>query len=132
MDAATFIARIIGPFFVVAGIGMLFNQASYTAMIAEFVHSNALIYISGLLSLPAGLAIVNVHRAWTADWRVVITILGWLMVIGGVMRIVLPRLITSIGTPVYSGTATIVVFAVVALVLGGFLSFQGYFQGYRA
>jgi len=126
MDAAVFIARIIGPFFVAAGIGMLLNQATYAAMIAEFVHSNALIYISGLLSLPAGLAILNVHRAWTADWRVIITILGWLMVIGGVLRIVLPRLIASIGTTVYSGTAAIVVFAIVALVLGGFLSFKGY------
>jgi hypothetical protein len=53
----------MGPYFVVAGIGMLLNQDAYAAMIAEFVHSNVLIFISGVLSLPAGLAILNVHRA---------------------------------------------------------------------
>jgi hypothetical protein len=41
-------------------------------------------YLSGLLSLLAGLAIVNLHNTWRADWRVIITVLGWLMTIGGI------------------------------------------------
>jgi hypothetical protein len=116
----------MGPYFVVAGIGMLLNQAAYAAMIAEFVHSNALIFISGVLSLPAGLAILNVHRAWTADWRVIVTILGWLAVIGGVLRLVLPQVTAMIGSTVYAGSAAVPIFAVIALVLGGFLSVKGY------
>ncbi len=126
MQPPVFIARFMGPYFVVAGIGMLLNQDAYAAMIAEFVHSNALIFISGVLSLPAGLAILNVHRAWTADWRVIITVLGWLAVIGGIIRLVLPRLTAMIGSTVYSGSAALPIFAVIALVLGGFLSFKGY------
>ena len=31
------------------------------------------------------------HNVWTADWRVVITILGWLAVITGAIRIVCPQ-----------------------------------------
>ena len=34
----------------------------------------------------AGLAIVLVHNVWTFDWRVIITILGWLAVLGGIFR----------------------------------------------
>jgi hypothetical protein len=105
---------------------MLLNQDAYAAMIAEFVHSNALIFISGVLSLPAGLAILNVHRTWTPDWRVIITILGWLAVIGGVIRLVLPQLTAMIGSTIYSGSAAVPIFGVIALVLGGFLSFEGY------
>jgi len=126
MQPPVFIARLMGPYFVVAGIGMLLNQAAYAAMIAEFVHSNALIFISGVLSLPAGLAILNVHRAWTADWRVIVTILGWLAVIGGVLRLVLPQVTAVIGSTVYAGSAAVPIFAVIALVLGGFLSVKGY------
>ncbi|MGA2313009.1 MAG: hypothetical protein ABSF87_11675 [Xanthobacteraceae bacterium] len=126
MQPPVFIARLMGPYFVVAGIGMLLNQAAYAAMIAEFVHSNALIFISGVLSLPAGLAILNVHRAWTADWRVIVTILGWLAVIGGVLRLVLPQVTAMIGSTVYAGSAAVPIFAVIALVLGGFLSVKGY------
>jgi len=126
MQPPVFIARLMGPYFVVAGIGMLLNQAAYAAMIAEFVHSNALIFISGVLSLPAGLAILNVHRAWTADWRVIVTILGWLAVIGGVLRLVLPQVTAMIGSTVYAGSAAVPIFAVIALVLGGFLSVKGF------
>jgi hypothetical protein len=126
MSPAVFIARLAGPFFIAAAVGMLLNRAIYAAMIAEFVHSYALIYIAGLLALVGGLAILNVHRAWTSDWRVIITVLGWLMVIGGVVRIVLPQLTAAIANAIYSGPTAMVILALITLALGGFLSFQGY------
>jgi len=96
------------------------------AIITEAAHSPTLIYLSGLLTLPLGLAILNVYRAWTADWRVIVTILGWLLAIGGVIRIVLPQFTATLATTLYSTSAGLTVFAVVVLVLGGYLSFDGY------
>ena len=61
-------------------------------MIAEALHPGILFYLSGLLSLLAGLAIINLHNTWYADWRVIITVLGWLMTIGGIIRVVLPQI----------------------------------------
>jgi len=98
MPPAVFIARLTGPSLVVIGVGVLLNEANYAAMITEAAHSPTLIYLSGLLTLPLGLAILNVYRAWTADWRVVITILGWLLAIGGVIRIVLPQFTATLAT----------------------------------
>ena len=63
--------------------------AGYTAFVLESVYSPMLIYFSGLLALVSGLAILNVHRSWTG-WPVIVTIIGWLMVIGGAIRLVLP------------------------------------------
>ncbi len=126
MQPPVFIARLIGPTFIVIGVGVLLNGSFYDTMIAEAVRSPTLIYFAGLFALVPGLAILNVYRAWTADWRVIITILGWLMVIGGVMRIVLPQLIATLATDIYSGTAVLSIFAVIVLVVGGYLSFEGY------
>ena len=95
-------------------------------MITEAAHSPTLIYISGVLTLPLGLAILNVYRAWTADWRVFVTVLAWLLVIGGAIRIVLPQLPATLATTLYSTSTGLTVFAVVMLVLGGYLSFEGY------
>ena len=132
MAPAVFIARLIGPTFIVIGIGVLLNGSFYDAMIAEAVKSPALIYFAGLFALVPGLAMLNVYRAWTADWRVVITILGWLMVIGGIVRIVLPQLIATLATDIYSGTPVLAIFAVIILVVGAYLSFEGYRQTTRA
>jgi len=82
MDRSLFLARLIGPTFVAIALGMLINLGRYESMIAEALHSGILFYLSGLLSLLAGLAIVNLHNTWCADWRVIVTVLGWLMTIG--------------------------------------------------
>jgi hypothetical protein len=47
----------------VIGMGVLLNEANYAAMITAAAHSPTLIYLSGLLTLPFGLAILNVYRA---------------------------------------------------------------------
>ena len=128
MQAPVFIARLIGPPLVVIGIGVLLNEANYAAMIAEAAQSPTLIYLSGPLTILPGLAMLIVYRAWTADWRVVVTILGWLLAIGGVIRIVLPQFTASLASTLYSTSTGLTVFAVVVIVLGGFLSFNGYRQ----
>ncbi|WP_331375195.1 hypothetical protein [Sinorhizobium chiapasense] len=68
-------------------------------------------YLSGLLSLLAGLAIVNLHNRWQMDWRVIITVLGWLMTIGGIIRIVLPQVAIAVGSTIYGGRASTIVAA---------------------
>ena len=128
MQPAVYIARLIGPLFVVLGVGILANLGLYTAMVSEAVQLPVLVYLFGALSFTAGLAILNAYRAWTADWRVIITVLGWLLVIGGIIRIVLPRLTASLATTIYSGQSAMAVPGVIVLVLGGYLSFEGYRQ----
>jgi hypothetical protein len=126
MSAPVYIARLAGPVLVVIGTGVLLNLQHYIALIAEAVRSPMLIYIAGLLALTGGLAMLNAYRAWTADWRVVVTVLGWLMVIGGVFRIALPRLTAGLAAAVYSGSVAMTVVGVIILVVGGYLSFEGY------
>jgi hypothetical protein len=131
MGASVFLARIIGPVFVTIGAGMLVNGRVYQAMMGEALHSHALIYFSGLLVLVAGLAIVQVHHVWSADWRAIISVFGWLMVIGGVVRILVPQLVETIGLAIYTSTAFMTGAGIVVLALGGFLSFRGYAQPFK-
>ena len=126
MDRSLFLARLIGPTFVAIALGMLINLGMYESMIAQALHPGVLFYLSGLLSLLAGLAIVNLHNKWELDWRVIITVLGWLMTIGGIMRIVLPQFAVVVGSTIYSGRASTIVAALVVGTLGAFLNFKGY------
>jgi hypothetical protein len=128
MQPAVFIARLIGPAFVAVGLGMLANGAFYTALILESVYSPMLIYISGLLALVSGLAILNLHHSW-AGWPVVITIIAWLMVIGGIIRLVLPATTATLATGLYSKPLVLLTVAMVVLVVGAYLCFEGYRTG---
>ncbi len=126
MPPAVLIARLIGPLFVTIGAGVLINAPFYVGAIEEAAHSPTLVYLSGIASLLAGLAMLNAYRAWTADWRAIVTILGWLMVIGGIVRIVIPQIVTALATTIYSGPTALEIAGMIVLVLGGFLSVKGY------
>jgi len=126
MQPVVFIARIVGPLFVVLGIGLLLNQALYADMIGQAILVPVVIYLSGMLAFAAGVAMLNGYRAWTADWRVIITILGWVFVIAGVVRIVLPGVVAVMALQIYSGSGAIAIAGIVVLVIRGYLSFEGY------
>jgi len=126
MQPVVFIARLVGPLFVVLGIGCLVNQTLYADMIGQAILVPVLIYLSGIMSFLAGVAILNAYNGWSADWRIIITILGWLLVIGGVIRIVLPTVTAVTAIALYSAGYAMAVIGVILLVVGGFLSFRGY------
>ena len=126
MPPVVFIARIVGPLFVVLGLGCLLNQTVYADMIGQAVLIPVLINLSGLMAFTAGVAMLNGYHAWTADWRVIITIFGWLLVIAGVVRIVFPAAAAVAAITVYSGPFAIAIVGVIVLLLGAWVSFEGY------
>ena len=80
MTASRYIARLIGPVLLTIGVGMVMGMLTegdgYSSLLKEFISSRALIFTTGVLALVAGVAIVNAHNLWVADWRVLVTVLG--------------------------------------------------------
>jgi hypothetical protein len=126
MQPVVFIARLVGPLFIVLGLGCLINQTLYADMIGQAVMVPVVIYLSGLMAFLAGVGMLNGYHAWTADWRIIITILGWLLVIAGILRIMLPTLTAVAAITLYSGANAMAIVGIIVLVIGGFLSFKGY------
>ena len=126
MQTSLFLAKLLGPVLFVTGIGLLANRVGYQAMAKEFLKSRALIYLAGLLALIPGLALVLFHNVWAADWRVLITLFGWLLVIGGVFRIVFPGQVMKTGKAMMANPNTMIISGGCTLVLGAALSFFGY------
>src|SRR5260370_24483393 len=81
----------------VVGLAVCANARGCREMSEEFLASRALMFLSGLIIMPVGLAIVLTHNVWTADWRVLISILGWLTAIGGALRLFGPLFVVKAG-----------------------------------
>ncbi|MCW5692029.1 MAG: hypothetical protein KIT48_06665 [Pseudolabrys sp.] len=124
MHTTYFLARLIGPVEVVLAIGILANRAIYKDVTAQLLGNPALVSITGILGLTAGLAILNAHARWTSDWRSLITLLGWFLTLVGVFRIFAPDLVRFLSLP--SNNTAITVAGVLLLVSGGILTYQGY------
>jgi hypothetical protein len=126
MATAIFLAKLIGPVMLVAAVSFLIHTRAYRAMAQEFMRSAALIYLSGILTMSAGLAIVLAHNVWALDWRVLITIFGWLALIGGAVRIALPEQTRTFGERMLRNDMTLRIGGGIWAVIGAIFCFYGY------
>jgi hypothetical protein len=120
----------MGPVLLVIGIGMVMGMLTegegYSSLLKEFISSRALIFVTGVLALLAGVAIVNAHNQWVPDWRVIVTVLGWLLVLRGIMNLVFPITVQNLGDRMIASHAGVLAGAAVTIVLGAILSIMGY------
>jgi uncharacterized protein YjeT (DUF2065 family) len=84
------IFQLFGLLFFAIGLGMIANPKFFKTALDEIDQSPLALYIGGLASLAIGYFIVAFHDVWRADWSLIITLLGWLAVIKGVMILVFP------------------------------------------
>ncbi len=132
MTNSTLIARLMGPVLLIMGLGTALGllgvgmaAGDYTSLMREMANPPLTILV-GILTLLAGLAIVNAHNLWVSDWRVIITILGWLAIIRGALSLLFPAGMQAIGEIIVATTSGPIIAALIILVLGGILSWMGY------
>jgi hypothetical protein len=128
MQTSIFLARLLGPALLLVGASILINQAYYRGMTREFVASRPLMYLAALIGVLAGGAIVLVHNVWTADWRVLITLLGWINLVRGALSLLLPEQTFGFAGRFMAGRHMPMAAGIFAAVLGLILSFFGYFR----
>ena len=128
MTTSIFLARLIGPVALTIGIALLINRAGFRALANDFMASPALMFLAGVITLPAGLAIVLTHNVWTADWRVLITLLGWLALLSGIVRIVWPGATAAKGRRMLTNPMTLLAGAAIYIAAGAVLCFFGYIR----
>ena len=123
MNIANTLAVLMGSALVIVGI-TLFNKSYFNAVMTDFVNNKGLLWVTGLITFIIGTVIIALYHVWSADWRVLVTLLGWLTATKGAVIMLFPssmmlfyrrflsnRLLTNSG--------------MYALALGGVLLFLG-------
>ena len=126
MTHSKLIAALIGPVLTAMGIAMLVNHSRFPAMIGQLAQDQGLIFLTGILSLLGGLAIVRVHNIWTGGWPVIITVLGWLAILGGLVRMWFPHKAAMIAETFAGNSTALIVGGLLVLVLGAFLTYKAF------
>jgi hypothetical protein len=123
MNIANTLAVLMGSALVIMGI-TLFNKSYFDAVMTDLANRKGLLWLTGFITFVMGMVIVALYNVWSADWRVLVTLLGWLTVIKGAVIMLFPssmmlfyRRFLSNNVLTYSG--------IYALVLGGLLLFLG-------
>jgi uncharacterized membrane protein len=126
MQASVFIAQLLGPMFVVAGVAFLVKPQMIRTILPEFIRSPTWLYLAGFLGLLVGMALVLTHRVWALDWRLIITVIGWLTLVRALITIFQPQWIVAAGNAMLAHRGIFVGSAVTELIIGLVLSYFGY------
>ena len=123
MELSVFLAKVLGLYLVIVAPAALLNRKHFPRLIKEFSDSLAIVVLSGLVALVLGLLLVVSHNVWTADWRVIITLLGWLTLIKGIVRFAFPDKVARLWTAASRWWATVLV---AFFILGVYLTYKGF------
>jgi uncharacterized membrane protein HdeD (DUF308 family) len=126
MTTSIVFARFIGPVMLVAAVSMLLDRNAIRAVGEDFMNSPALIYLAGVLTLIMGIAIITFHNIWVMDWRLIITLFGYIAIVSGVFRMVFPTKVKHLGDWMLETKMIVRSAALLNGMLGAYLTYQGF------
>ena len=109
------IARLLGPSLIAIAI----TEAMNLHILARTPAPVGVVYLNGTLLFVAGLAIVRDHNRWRGGWSALVTLTGWLAIVGGLLRMVAPA-------ATQSGADWVFALLFVLLAIGMVLTFKAY------
>jgi len=123
-----FLSKLLGLYCIVVGLAMLVHSHATIETVKVLVQCAPALYIAGILALAMGLAMILGHNVWSGGvLPVVVTLIGWLALIKGLVILFLPA---GWAAACYLGCGHPLQFlyvkAAITLILGAYLTYAGF------
>ncbi len=128
-DSTRNFARVLGPYLVILAVVVAARAPDMSGLLSEFTASSVWPFVMGAFALLGGLAIVAFHQVWRGAAAIIVSALGWLLVVRGVVLLAFPTVLTNVGDWFIDATAVWVGAYVVMALLGLYLTWVGYGTG---
>ena len=120
------LAQLLGLYFIIVGVLVLYRQKSVMPALTQLSNNRPLIIVIGFVELLAGLAVVLTYPALTMDWMGLISVIGWMLIVEGIIYLALPygkvhKMIRSFNTPTWFRAGSLL-----AIVIGAYLAGIGF------
>jgi uncharacterized protein YjeT (DUF2065 family) len=123
-DAQIF--QVLSLAYLAIGIGILINPDVYKKLYEDFIENTSALYFGGIAALVIGYLLVIFHNVWEMDWHVIITIIGWMGLIKGILILVCPKTMTALTRAMIKKESTLKIMSVFVIIAGLLFSFLGF------
>lgn len=123
-----FLSRLLGLYCLIIGCAMLAHRTFTLDAVDALLHDPPLLYVLGVLLLFAGLAMILVHNRWRGGPApVIVTLIGWLTLLKGVVLVgLLPVSANDLYLVQLRFVQLYYFYAVVTLAAAAYLTYQGF------
>lgn len=126
METSIFLAKVMGFYLIIKLITVWKNYDRLFSIIQGYKNSDALRLSFGLMTAILGLLVVLFHNVWAWDFRIIITILGWSILIKGWLISFSPAYLDKTSSWFMSGKGTFYLMSILSITLATFLLYKGY------
>jgi hypothetical protein len=124
MELSMFLAKLLGVYLLIIAIDMFLRRKELESAVKDFASSRGMLAFSGSTSLFVGLAIVIAHPVYMWNWQGLITLLGYLLVVRGILRLAFPSCLQKTVVPCFHGRYWLI--CLILLVIGAYLTYMGF------
>jgi hypothetical protein len=121
-------ARVLGPFFTIVPTTVAIRGSYMQTLFTEFKANPMWPWLYGAILLMFSLVIIAFHQYWRSPAAIIISVVGWIMAVRGVLLLTAPQVYSAAGNAVYSSGATAGIWVVgISLGLAGlYLTYVGW------
>jgi hypothetical protein len=127
-ERTAFLGKLLGLYCIVIALSMFAHKQAFVETVTALFQNAPLMFVVGLMSVAAGLAMVLGHNVWSGGaLPVIVTIIGWATLIKGLLIWFLSPATESgifLGGLHYERFFS--VYAAFSLLLGGYLTYAGF------
>ena len=85
------IGQVVAWLLLVLGLSYTVNTPMWLRVVRDAMAEPARYFFMVILTLVLGLAIIAGHNVWVADWPVIVTLFGWILVAKSTLFLLFPR-----------------------------------------
>lgn len=119
-------ARVVGPFVAAFAIIVAVRASDMATLLAQFTASAVWPWVTGSFILLGGISIVAFHQYWRTPAEVIVSVLGWLLVVRGVFLVAFPATFASMADRMIGWHGTLMTMYIVMAIVGLYLTFIGW------
>ncbi len=119
-------SRVLGPFLVIVDIIAIVRASEMSTLLAQFEANSLWTWVAGAFILVFGLVIVAAHRYWHGVAAIIVSALGWLITLRGLLLLAFPQTFVSVANSMIGAQGTWISLCVVFAAVGLYLTYVGW------
>lgn len=121
-----FLAGLWGPAILAVGIGFFVSREHYLRIYRNIQREPFALLVFGMAGIAAAIAQINIHNVWETLPEMIISFLGWALLLKSLTFIIMPNITDKLSDRVAANSSMITAVGVAMLIIGGYLSWLAY------
>ena len=121
-----FLAQLLGTFSVILSLVVILRRKMVVHVVNEFLRNRTLAFIVGVVEVVGGLMLVLTHFEWNTMLETVISLLGALFLLEGILYLAGTKKMFRMMTKALDNQSAYYFFSILYLLLGAYMVYVGF------